>query len=95
METTASSAEKKRLAKIPPIAIIVSAQSCTVQFIETHISWVFIASPFVFKVKKPLDSGSSISARWKNDITFAKELALNRRLAPDVYLDVLPIYKMR
>jgi len=28
-----------------------------VRSIQTHISWVFIASPFVFKVKKPLNLG--------------------------------------
>jgi len=28
-----------------------------VRAIQTHISWVFIASPFVFKVKKPVNLG--------------------------------------
>ena len=28
-----------------------------VRAVQTHISWVFIASPFVFKVKKPVNLG--------------------------------------
>src|SRR5438477_1503467 len=61
---------------------------------QTHISWVFIASPFVFKVKKPINLGFlDVSTLEKRHHFCQRELELNRRLCPDVYLDVLPIYK--
>jgi aminoglycoside phosphotransferase family enzyme/predicted kinase len=65
-----------------------------VRAIQTHISWVFIASPFVFKVKKPVNLGFlDFSTLEKRHYFCQREIALNRRLAPEVYLDVLPIYK--
>jgi aminoglycoside phosphotransferase family enzyme/predicted kinase len=65
-----------------------------VRAIQTHISWVFIASPFVFKVKKPVNLGFlDFSALEKRHYFCQREVALNRRLAPDVYLGVVPINK--
>jgi len=59
---------------------------------ETHISWVFLGRERVLKVKKPVALGfldfSSIDAR---KAACEAELELNRRLAPDVYLRLLPI----
>src|SRR5437870_8511171 len=67
------------------------AEVCAVQ---THISWVFIASPFVFKVKKPVNLGFlDFSTLEKRHHFCRREIALNRRLAPEVYLEVVPIYK--
>ena len=61
--------------------------------IETHISWVFIASPFVFKVKKPVNLGFlDFSTLEKRHHFCQRELDLNRRLCPEVYLGVVPIY---
>jgi aminoglycoside phosphotransferase family enzyme/predicted kinase len=61
---------------------------------QTHISWVFIASPFVFKVKKPVNLGFlDFSTLEKRHHFCQRELELNRRLCSDVYLDVLPICK--
>ncbi len=66
-----------------------------VRFIQTHISWVFIASPFVFKVKKPVDLGFlDFSTLEKRHHFCRRELELNRRLCPEVYLAVLPIYEI-
>jgi aminoglycoside phosphotransferase family enzyme/predicted kinase len=66
----------------------------SVLLIETHISRVFIASPFVFKVKKPVNLGfADFSSLEKRRYFCERELQLNRRLSPEVYLDVLPIYK--
>ena len=65
-----------------------------VRFIETHISWVFIASPFVFKVKKPVDLGFvDFSTLEKRHHFCRRELELNRRLCPEIYLAVMPIYE--
>jgi uncharacterized protein len=65
-----------------------------VREIQTHISWVFIASPFVFKVKKPVNLGFlDFSTLEKRHHFCRREVALNRRLAPEVYLEVVAIYK--
>jgi aminoglycoside phosphotransferase family enzyme/predicted kinase len=65
-----------------------------VRSIQTHISWVFIASPFVFKVKKPVNLGFlDFSTLEKRRYFCQRELDLNRRLSPEIYLDVVPIYK--
>jgi uncharacterized protein len=62
--------------------------------VQTHISWVFIASPFVFKVKKPVNLGFlDFSTLQKRCHFCRREIELNRRLCPDVYLEVLPLYQ--
>jgi hypothetical protein len=61
--------------------------------IQTHISWVFIAPPFVFKVKKPVNLGFlDFSTLGKRHHFCQRELELNRRLCPEAYLGVLPIF---
>ena len=63
-----------------------------VQLIETHISWVFLTDRFVYKLKKPVRfefaDFSTLTARRN---ACCDELRLNRRLAPDVYLDVVTL----
>ena len=63
-----------------------------VKEVQTHISHVFIAPPFVYKVKKPVDFGflnfSSLASRC---FYSHQELTLNSRFSPDLYLEVLPI----
>jgi hypothetical protein len=64
-----------------------------VRAIQTHISWVFIASPFVFKVKKPVSLGFlDFSTLEKRRHFCRREIELNRRLCPEIYLDAVPIY---
>jgi len=64
-----------------------------VRVIQTHISWVLIASPFVFKVKKPVDLGFlDFSTLEKRHYFCEREIELNRRLCPEIYLGVVPIY---
>lgn len=68
-------------------------QTDEIRLIQTHISWVFLTGDFAYKIKKPVNFGfldfSSLSKREK---ACADELILNRRLAPEIYLNVLPIY---
>jgi uncharacterized protein len=62
--------------------------------IQTHISWVFIASPFVFKVKKPMNLGFlDFSTLEKRHYFCQREIELNRRLCPEIYLDAVPVYE--
>lgn len=62
------------------------------ELIETHISWVFLGAEDVFKVKRPVDLGfldfSTVENRHE---ACQAEVRLNRRLAPDVYLEVVPL----
>src|SRR5438046_9910555 len=65
-----------------------------VRAIQTHISWVFIAFPFVFKVKKPVNLGFlDFSTLEKRRHFCRREIQLNRRLCPEIYLDAVPIYE--
>ena len=62
------------------------------QLIETHISWVLLAGERAYKIKKPLDLGFlDFSTPERRRFCCEEEIRLNRRLAPDVYLDVVPI----
>jgi hypothetical protein len=63
-----------------------------VRLVETHISWVFLTGPYAYKVKKPVDFGFlDFSTLAKRRTLCEAELALNRRFAPSLYLDVVPI----
>ncbi len=69
-------------------------RAVAVRSTQTHISWVFLASPFVYKVKKPVNLGFlDFSTLEKRHHFCAREVQLNRRLSPDVYLGVTPIYE--
>ena len=61
---------------------------------QTHISYVFLAGPYVYKIKKPLRLPFlDYSTLAKRRYFCQEEIRLNRRLAPAVYLDVAPILK--
>jgi len=65
-----------------------------VRLVQTHISWVFIAGDRVYKVKKPADFGFlDFSTLRKRAQACRREVELNRRLAPGLYLGVVPIYR--
>jgi uncharacterized protein len=54
---------------------------------ETHISWVFLAGRYVYKVKKPVDFGFlDYSTLERRRQCCEQEVQLNRRLCPDVYV---------
>jgi len=65
-----------------------------VEHIETHISHVFLAGEYVYKLKKPVRyeflDFSTVAAREQ---ACREELRWNRRLAPNTYLDVLPMIR--
>ena len=66
----------------------------TVDMVETHISWVFLAGDKVVEVKRPVAYGfvdhTSPEARHQSCLD---EVRLNRRLTDDVYLGVVPIVR--
>ncbi len=63
-----------------------------VDLVATHISWVFLTDHDVWKVKRPVDYGFLDYTTLERRRHFCdEEVRLNRRLAPDVYLGVVPI----
>jgi hypothetical protein len=67
-----------------------------VALIQTHISWVFLTDGFAYKVKKPVDLGFlNFTTLRRRHHYLKEELVLNRRLCPDIYLEVLPIVESR
>ncbi|MGH7264283.1 MAG: AAA family ATPase [Candidatus Rokuibacteriota bacterium] len=63
-----------------------------VDLVTTHISWVFLTDRAVWKVKRPVDYGFLDYTSLERRRHFCEEeVRLNRRLAPDVYLGVVPI----
>ena len=63
-----------------------------VEVVETHISWVLLAGDYAYKIKKPLDLGFlDFSTLEKRHRFCNEELRLNRRLAPQLYLEVVAI----
>jgi aminoglycoside phosphotransferase family enzyme/predicted kinase len=65
------------------------------QLMETHISWVILTGRYAYKIKKPVlfdfVDYSSLQLRRTN---CNRELELNRRFAPEIYLDVVPIFEI-
>jgi len=63
-----------------------------VQRVETHVSWVLLTGPYAYKIKKPLKlSFLDYSEPAARRAFCEQELRLNRRYAPDLYLDVVGI----
>ncbi len=63
-----------------------------IQLIETHISWVLLTGEFAYKIKKPVELGFvDFSSLAKRRDACELEVALNRRLAGDLYLGVVAI----
>ena len=62
------------------------------EIIETHISWVVLTGDYAYKIKKPVNLGFlDFSTLGQRQRYCQQELALNRRLAPQIYLDVVSI----
>ena len=66
----------------------------SVNVLQTHISFVALTGNYAYKVKKPVNFGFlDFSTLEKRKYFCEEEIRLNRRLCPDIYLDVLPITK--
>ena len=69
-------------------------QPASVELVQTHVSWVFLAGERVVKVKKPVGYGfvdhTTLESRRRS---CADEVRLNRRLTDGVYLDATPIVR--
>jgi aminoglycoside phosphotransferase family enzyme/predicted kinase len=66
----------------------------SVQLLQTHISYVALTGTYAYKIKKPVNFGFlDFSTLDKRKYFCLEELRLNKRLCPEMYLDVLPITK--
>lgn len=64
----------------------------SVEVLQTHISFVALTGAYAYKVKKPVDFGFlDFSTLEKRKYYCEEELRLNRRLCPEIYLDVVSI----
>jgi aminoglycoside phosphotransferase family enzyme/predicted kinase len=62
--------------------------------LQTHISYVFITDEIVYKIKKPVNFGFlDFTTLEKRKFYCEREVALNRRLCPDIYLGVVPVIR--
>ncbi len=62
------------------------------QVIETHISWVLLTGPYVYKFKKPVNFGFlDFTTLALREHFCNEELRLNQRLTDDLYLEVIPV----
>ncbi len=67
-----------------------------VEMVQTQMSFVFLTDNYVYKVKKPVNLGYlDYTTLDKRHFYCQKEIELNRRLCPDVYLGVVPISRER
>ena len=61
-------------------------------WIQTHLSHLFLTEGRVYKLRKSVDLGFvDFSTREERNADCTREILLNRRLAPDVYLGVAPL----
>ena len=66
-----------------------------ISLIETHISWLIIGEKYVYKIKKPVKlSFLDFSTLELRKFFCERELVLNRRFSPEMYLDVLPVQEI-
>ena len=59
------------------------------QVFETHISWVLLKGDFAFKIKKPVKfSFLDFSTSKRRLDALERELKLNSRLSPEIYIGI-------
>jgi aminoglycoside phosphotransferase family enzyme/predicted kinase len=62
---------------------------------QTHISAVFLAGEYAYKIKKPVNPGFlDFTTLEKRRHYCEEEVRLNRRLAPEIYCGVVPVVRM-
>ncbi|MDQ7038776.1 MAG: gluconokinase [Aquificota bacterium] len=62
------------------------------KLLQTHTSWVIVLEDVVYKIKKPVNFGFlDYSTPEKRKENCEREVVLNRRLCPWVYIGVVPV----
>lgn len=79
---------------VASLARRLSSQTATgkVELIETHISWVLLTEDLAYKIKKAIRLDFlDFTDLERRRFYCEEEIRLNRRLAPQIYLDIVPI----
>lgn len=67
-------------------------QTGKIRLFETHISWVLLTGSYAYKIKKPVNFGFlDFTTLEKRRFYCDEEIRLNRRFAPHLYLQTVPI----
>lgn len=62
-----------------------------IEIVETHISWLLLDKHFAYKIKKPIKLPFlDYSTPARRHFCCEEELRLNRRFAPELYIDLVP-----
>jgi len=65
-----------------------------IELVQTQMSFLFLTGDYVYKVKKPVDLGYlDYTTLEKRRFFCRQEVELNRRLSPDIYLEVVPVVR--
>jgi aminoglycoside phosphotransferase family enzyme/predicted kinase len=92
IDTTVAASTSLKEDLLQPSAYVSLAQATSVTRIETHLSWVFLLEREVFKVKRPVSHGLlDFRTIEQRRAACDAEMRFNARLAPKVYLGVVPI----
>ena len=63
-----------------------------ITLVETHLSWVLLTGDYAYKIKRPVRFAFIDLSTYERRAHFcAEELRLNRRFAPELYLEVCDI----
>lgn len=84
--------EKNKLSSLLESTESYPHQPETVKLIQTHISFIAVVPPYVYKIKKPVNLGFLDFTTLQKRYHFCqREVHLNRRLCEDIYEGVVPI----
>lgn len=84
--------DKEQILKIKDECLLPDTCNQHSALYETHISWVVLTDQYAFKIKRPVKlSFVDFSTLEKRKYFCHQEVELNRRLAPEMYLDVYPV----
>jgi len=63
-----------------------------IRLVETHVSWVLLTGDYAYKIKRPVQFPFvDLRSMERRAFYCSEELRLNRRFAPDLYLDVCEV----
>ena len=85
--------QKEKVKQLTQSSTYPHDSSSEIDVIETNISWVFLTGPFAYKMKKNIKFGEILdfSTLEKRKKACENELLYNRRLAPSLYLESVPL----
>jgi uncharacterized protein len=87
-----SLAEQQRLVAALRASLRARQPGLEVGLIETHISFVLLAGALAYKIKKAVNLGFlDFTTLAQRRFYGEEELRLNRRIAPSLYLELLPV----